>query len=49
MAQPPSERLAKVEPRALYVHQPQGRKGRASLDDAGERFVDGTRMGAAGT
>lgn len=49
MTPPPSERVATVEPRSLYIHQPQGRKGRASLDDAGERFVDGTRMGAAGT
>jgi hypothetical protein len=41
--------VAIVEPKSLYIHQPQGRKGRASLDDAGERFVEGTRMGAAGS
>ena len=31
---------------ALYVHAPRGRAGRAT-DDATERFVDETRMGAA--
>jgi hypothetical protein len=32
--------------RALYVHQPAGRRGRA-IDDATERFVEETRAGAA--
>jgi hopanoid C-3 methylase len=31
--------------RALYIHPPRGRKGRA-IDSATERFVDETRMGA---
>ncbi|MFE1599724.1 hopanoid C-3 methylase HpnR [Methylobacterium sp. ID0610] len=49
MAPPPAQRAEKVDPRALYVHPPQGRRGRASLDEAGERFVDNTRMGTART
>jgi hopanoid C-3 methylase HpnR len=32
--------------RALYIHSPRGRKGRA-IDNATERFVEETRMGAA--
>jgi hopanoid C-3 methylase len=32
--------------RALYIHPPRGRKGRA-IDNATERFVEETRMGAA--
>jgi hypothetical protein len=31
--------------RALYIHPPRGRKGRA-IDNATERFVEETRMGA---
>jgi hypothetical protein len=31
--------------RALYVHAPRGRAGRA-IDAATEKFVDETRMGA---
>jgi hypothetical protein len=31
--------------RALYIHPPRGRKGRA-IDSATERFVQETRMGA---
>ena len=31
--------------RALYIHTPRGRAGRA-IDNATERFVDETRMGA---
>ena len=31
--------------RALYIHPPRGRKGRA-IDSATERFVEETRMGA---
>jgi len=31
--------------RALYIHSPRGRKGRA-IDNATERFVEETRMGA---
>lgn len=46
MAPPPVQRAVKVNPKTLYIHPSQGRKGRA-LDDAGERFVDETRMGAA--
>lgn len=40
---PPHER--KTSGRALYVHAPRGRAGRA-IDAATERFVDATRMGA---
>jgi hopanoid C-3 methylase HpnR len=46
MALPPAQE-AKVDAKALYVHRPLGRKGRAALDEASERFVDETRMGAA--
>lgn len=38
-------RDGKVDKQTLYVHEPRGRKGRA-IDDATERFVDATRMGA---
>jgi hopanoid C-3 methylase len=48
MALPPAQE-AKVDPKTLYIHQPLGRKGRTVLDDASERFVDDTRMGAAGS
>ena len=34
-----------IDPKTLYVHRPQGRKGRA-IDEATERFVDATRMSA---
>ena len=34
-----------ADKRALYVHKPAGRRGR-TLDDATERFVDATRIGA---
>jgi hypothetical protein len=37
----PDERPSK---RSLYVHAPQGRRGRA-IDDDTEEFVDETRMG----
>ncbi len=47
MAPPPAQALQKVDPRSLYIHPGQGRKGRVALDDAGERFVDETRMGVA--
>ncbi|WP_336488069.1 hopanoid C-3 methylase HpnR [Methylobacterium nigriterrae] len=47
MRPPPAQAVAKIDPRALYIHPPQGRRGRASLDDASERFVEETRMGAA--
>ena len=46
MALPPPRR-EKIDAKALYVHGPQGRRGRAVLDDSTERFVDETRMGAA--
>ena len=45
MSLPPEPR-AKVDPIALYVHQSQGRRGR-QIDNATERFVEDTRMGAA--
>ena len=45
MRLPPAQQ-AKIDPKSLYIHPPQGRKGRA-LDDAAERFVDETRMGIA--
>jgi len=35
----------RVDPNALYVHAARGRRGR-EVDDATERFVDATRMGA---
>jgi len=31
----------------LYIHAPRGRAGR-TIDDAAERFVEATRMGASG-
>lgn len=34
-----------IDKRALYIHHPAGRRARA-IDDATERFVDETRMGA---
>jgi magnesium-protoporphyrin IX monomethyl ester (oxidative) cyclase len=43
---PPTDRAA-PQRQTLYVHGAQGRKGRA-IDDATKRFVDATRMGAAG-
>jgi hypothetical protein len=46
MALPPPHR-DKVDPKTLYIHRPQGRKGRAVLDDTTERFVDETRMGTS--
>ncbi len=36
---------AKVDPKALYIHAARGRRGR-QIDDATERFVDASRMGA---
>jgi hopanoid C-3 methylase HpnR len=46
MALPPVASDGRIDPRALYVHAPQGRRGRA-IDDDTESFVDRTRMGAA--
>lgn len=46
MSPPPAQQAGKLDPRALYIHPPQGRKGRA-LDESAERFVEETRMGAA--
>jgi hopanoid C-3 methylase HpnR len=45
---PAAQAAAKANARAadLYIHPPRGRAGRAT-DDAMERFVDETRMGAA--
>ncbi|MGF1510561.1 MAG: hopanoid C-3 methylase HpnR [Myxococcota bacterium] len=37
----------KVDRSLLYIHQPQGRKGRSAIDDKTEEFVDETRMGAS--
>jgi hopanoid C-3 methylase HpnR len=42
----PPPRPARVDRSVLYVHPPQGRKGRAAIDDSTEKFVDDTRMGA---
>lgn len=47
MNPPPSQAVKKIDPKSLYIHPPQGRKGRAALDEAGEQFVDETRMGVA--
>lgn len=43
MAPPPGKGPA-FDPRALYIHPPAGRRGRA-IDDATERFVDESRIG----
>jgi hopanoid C-3 methylase len=43
---PPHETAAPATGRALYVHAPRGRAGRA-IDAATERFVDATRMGVS--
>jgi hopanoid C-3 methylase HpnR len=42
----PPPAVEKVDPTRLYVHAGRGRGGR-EIDDATERFVDRTRMGAA--
>ena len=42
----PPDSDEKASGRALYIHAPRGRAGRA-IDAATERFVDETRMGAA--
>ncbi len=44
---PPPAQQATVDPKSLYVHASRGRRGRA-IDDATERFVDESRMGATG-
>jgi len=36
----------KPDPQRLYVHPPQGRRGRA-IDESTEQFVEATRMGTA--
>ena len=41
---PPPPVNAAIDARSLYVHAPQGRRGRA-IDDATEHFVEETRMG----
>jgi len=43
---PPHAAEAPAVGRALYVHAPRGRAGRA-IDAATERFVEETRMGSA--
>ena len=49
IAPPPAAAPAgeKIDPKSLYIHRPTGRRGR-QIDDATERFVDDTRMGAGG-
>jgi hopanoid C-3 methylase len=42
---PPDPTQGPMDRRALYIHQPAGRRSRA-LDDATERFVDETRVGS---
>jgi hopanoid C-3 methylase HpnR len=41
---PPPEHRTLIDPRAVYVHAPNGRHGR-SIDDATEQFVEQTRGG----
>jgi hopanoid C-3 methylase len=43
---PPTRREPAAKTAGLYVHGPRGRRGR-DTDEATERFVDATRMGAA--
>ena len=43
---PPAHAEAALDRRALYVHAPAGRRGRA-IDEATEQFVDATRIGSA--
>jgi hopanoid C-3 methylase HpnR len=43
MTPPPIGTEGRFDPKSLYVHGPQGRRGRA-IDDATERFVDATRL-----
>ncbi|PPQ35050.1 hopanoid C-3 methylase HpnR [Rhodopila globiformis] len=43
----PLPQASLADRRALYVHKPAGRRGRA-LDDATERFVDAGRVGVGG-
>ncbi|HEY2049072.1 MAG TPA: hopanoid C-3 methylase HpnR [Caulobacteraceae bacterium] len=45
MSPPPAVTEGRLDPKSLYVHGPQGRRGRA-IDDATEQFVDATRMGS---
>jgi hypothetical protein len=45
MTPPPAVTQGRLDPKSLYVHGPQGRRGRA-IDDATERFVEATRMGS---
>jgi hopanoid C-3 methylase len=42
---PPAAPLPRVNPAALYIHAPRGRRGRA-IDLATEQFVEETRMGS---
>ena len=42
---PPPDRQKSPDPRELYLHGARGRRGRA-IDDATERFVEETRVGA---
>lgn len=45
MSPPPAVTDERVDVKSIYVYGPTGRRGRR-IDDATERFVDGTRMGA---
>jgi hypothetical protein len=47
MTPPPGAADGRLDPRSLYVHGPQGRRGR-SIDDATERFVEASRMRPGG-
>jgi hypothetical protein len=42
---PPPKAAQRANAKTPYLHPPQGRRSR-TLDDATERFVDATRMGA---
>ena len=42
----PREPQETVNPKLLYIHHSDGRRGRA-IDDATEQFVDNTRMGTS--
>jgi hopanoid C-3 methylase HpnR len=44
---PPPRTEGRLDPKSLYVHGPQGRRGRA-IDDATETFVEATRMRSPG-
>jgi hopanoid C-3 methylase HpnR len=43
MTPPPAGTAGRLDPKSLYVHGPQGRRGRV-IDEETERFVEATRM-----